>query len=100
MTEELDLSEKIIEQTGNDPVNHPAHYCTGKYECIEVYCTGKYECIEVMLETQGVEAVMDFCLCNAFKYLFRHKRKNGIQDIEKSIWYLSKYVELAKSNKT
>ncbi len=89
MTEELDLSEKIIEQTGNDPVNHPAHYCTGKYECIEV-----------MLETQGVEAVMDFCLCNAFKYLFRHKRKNGIQDIEKSIWYLSKYVELAKSNKT
>ena len=53
-----------------------------------------------MLETQGVEAVMDFCLCNAFKYLFRHKKKNGIQDIEKSIWYLSKYVELAKSNKT
>lgn len=28
-----------------DNVNHPAHYETGKFECIEV-----------MLETQGVEA--------------------------------------------
>lgn len=30
-----------------DNVNHPAHYETGKFECIEV-----------MLETQGVEAVL------------------------------------------
>ena len=30
-----------------DNVNHPAHYETGKFECIEV-----------MIETQGVEAVM------------------------------------------
>lgn len=38
-----------------DNVNHPAHYETGKFECIEV-----------MLETQGVEAVLNFCQCNAF----------------------------------
>lgn len=53
-----------------DIVNHPSHYESGKFECIEV-----------MLETQGKEAVMDFCLCNAFKYLYRHNRKNGIEDI-------------------
>lgn len=46
-----------------DNVNHPAHYETGKFECIEV-----------MLETQGVEAVLNFCQCNAFKYLYRAKR--------------------------
>lgn len=50
-----------------DNVNHPAHYETGKFECIEV-----------MLETQGVEAVLNFCQCNAFKYLYRAKRKNGL----------------------
>lgn len=66
-----------------DVVNHPSHYETGKFECIDV-----------MLETQGVEAVKDFCLCNAFKYLYRCKRKNGLEDIKKAIWYLNKLVEL------
>ena len=35
-----------------DNVNHPAHYETGKFECIDV-----------MIETQGVEATMNFCVC-------------------------------------
>ena len=35
-----------------DNVNHPSHYETGKFECIEV-----------MLETQGIEAVKNFCIC-------------------------------------
>lgn len=66
-----------------DNVNHPAHYETGKFECIEV-----------MLETQGVEAVLNFCQCNAFKYLYRAKRKNGLEDMKKAVWYLNKYIEL------
>lgn len=57
-----------------DNVNHPAHYETGKFECIEV-----------MLETQGVEAVLNFCQCNAFKYLYRAKRKNGLEDMKKDL---------------
>lgn len=68
---------------GNDVVNNPEHYCTGQFESIEV-----------MIETQGVEAVMNFCQCNAFKYLYRAKRKNGFEDMKKAIWYLNKYVEL------
>lgn len=66
-----------------DMVNHPTHYETGKFECIEV-----------MVETQGVEAVQDYCICNAFKYLYRHRRKNGKEDIEKARWYINKYLEL------
>ena len=66
-----------------DNVNHPKHYETGKFECIDV-----------MVETQGVEAVKDFCLCNAFKYIYRTRRKNGLEDVKKAIWYLTKYVEL------
>ena len=67
----------------DDPVNHPSHYTSGSVECIDV-----------MLETQGREAVMHFCVCNAFKYLFRHRGKNGHEDIEKARWYLNKYSEL------
>ena len=68
-----------------DNVNHPSHYETGKFECIDV-----------MLETQGIEAVKDFCLCNAFKYIYRTRNKNGIEDVKKAIWYLDKYVELSE----
>lgn len=73
----------------SDPVNHPSHYETGKFESIDV-----------MVETQGVEAVQNFCICNAFKYIYRHRFKNGVEDIRKAIWYLNKYVELedAKTN--
>lgn len=70
-----------------DNVNHPAHYETGKFECIEV-----------MLETQGVEAVLNFCQCNAFKYLYRAKRKNGLEDMKKAVWYLNKYIELKEGH--
>jgi hypothetical protein len=71
-----------------DNVNHPKHYETGKFECIDV-----------MVETQGVDAVKSFCLCNAFKYIYRTRRKNGLEDVKKAIWYLEKYVEMeAKQN--
>jgi hypothetical protein len=66
-----------------DNVNHPSHYETGKFECIDV-----------MIETQGIEAVKDFCICNAFKYLYRHNRKENEVSIDKALWYLNKYVEL------
>lgn len=67
-------------------VHHPSHYETGKFECIDV-----------MLETQGKEAVKDFCVCNAFKYLYRHGNKNGLEDIKKAVWYLNKFIELEEN---
>lgn len=80
---------EIYKQKGRrnmDNVNHPIHYDTGKFECIDV-----------MLETQGVEAVKNFCICNAFKYLYRRKSKNGLEDIKKSEWYIKKYIELSET---
>lgn len=68
---------------GPDPVNHPQHYTSGSIECIDA-----------MLETQGMDATQAFCICNAFKYLWRHTRKNGVEDIKKAIWYLTKFVEI------
>ena len=65
-----------------DNVNHPAHYETGKFECIDV-----------MTEVFGKDTVKDFCVCNAFKYLYRHRNKNGDEDIKKAQWYLNKYLE-------
>lgn len=65
-------------------IDHPAHYA------------GKNECIDVMLDTMGPEDVKGFCLCNAFKYLWRCKKKHETpeEDVEKAVWYLRKYLEL------
>lgn len=68
-------------------VDHPDHYKGDKYECIEV-----------MQEVFGADAVKDFCLCNAFKYLWRCKKKhdNAVTDIKKAKFYLEKYIELVE----
>ena len=64
-----------------ETVNHPDHYKTGNYECIEV-----------MKEIFGEDAVKDFCKMNAFKYLWRSDRKNGNEDLKKAKWYLDTYL--------
>lgn len=69
-----------------DNVNHPYHYKSGKYECIDV-----------MEDVFGKEYVSIWCLLNAFKYLWRTENKNKDEDIEKSIWYLKKKLGLNKN---
>lgn len=57
--------------------------------------------IDAMLQQFGKQAVMSFCLCNAFKYLWRCNKKHEtpIEDINKAMWYLNKYLELYGKNK-
>lgn len=45
------------------------------------------------------EAVKNFCICNAFKYLWRHGKKNGVEDVKKAAWYLNKFIELEEKEK-
>lgn len=63
-------------------VDHPSHY------------VGEIECIDAILQTQGRGATCNFCVCNAFKYLWRWRRKNGSEDISKAKWYLEKFLEI------
>lgn len=69
---------------GDDMVSHPPHYTNGSIECIDA-----------MKAAFGDETVANFCICNAFKYIWRHMLKNGRVDIDKAIWYLNKYKELS-----
>ena len=67
---------------------HPQHYNTGQYKCIDV-----------MVDIYGKEAVQSFCKCNALKYIWRMDKKGGIEDAQKAIWYLEKYVDLQEERK-
>ncbi len=78
-----DMSDIQLCMSRKEQVNHPNHYNQGQYECIAV-----------MESIYGIEATMNFCLLCAFKYTWRTNDKDGIQDIDKAIWYLKKYKEL------
>lgn len=61
---------------------NPAHYKTGKVECIdalEAATVGK----------TGIEAV---CTANVIKYLYRYEAKNGLEDVKKAQWYLNRLI--------
>ena len=68
-----------------DNVNHPAHYESQT----------SLECIDVMEIAFGADAVGNFCLCNAFKYLWRYKHKGGDEDVKKAKWYLDRWTQTA-----
>ena len=70
-----------------DPVNRPKHYNRD----------GAMESIDEMVLVFGPEAVMHFCLCNAWKYRYRATAKNGEEDLKKSDWYMRKYKELKEA---
>ena len=71
-----------------DNVNHPSHYeGSTSIECIEA--------MELMFDFYDVQ---QFCLCNAFKYIWRHKYKNGLEDLDKAQWYINHAVQLYIDN--
>lgn len=77
--EHIKQKEKLERQNELDKVNHPSHYQKD----------GK-ECIDVMLELYGIQAVIHFCECNAFKYRWRAGIKAGESaevDLKKAKWY-------------
>lgn len=81
---EIPGTENIHIKDSGETVNHPKHY--GR--------EGAVECIDEMVLVFGVEATMNFCLLNAWKYRYRAADKNGAEDLKKSDWYIAKYKEL------
>ena len=69
----------------SDMINHPDHYTNGGIECIDE-----------MIVVFGKEAVADYCLLNVWKYRRRALYKNQEEDMQKSHWYMAKYMELKK----
>lgn len=63
-------------------VESPSHYTAGTVECIQAIESA-------VVDLPPFEA---FCIGNAIKYSWRFSKKNGIEDLEKAIWYLSKVI--------
>lgn len=70
----------------SDNVNKPKHYIRD----------GAIECFDEFLIIYGVEAAKIACLFNIHKYRYRASDKNGLEDLQKSDWYMRKYKELCE----
>lgn len=78
------MKDNMEDNIKDNMVNHPPHYTQGRIECIEA--------IEA---AYGTLSTIDFCIGNAFKYIFRCKKKwDTDEDIKKAIWYCNKALEL------
>lgn len=66
-----------------DMVNHPPHYTRGGVECIDALASA----------TAGLEGLDAVCTANAIKYLWRWKQKNGVEDLRKAQWYITKLID-------
>jgi len=64
-----------------DMVNHPPHYNKAGIETIDAIQAMTGDGFEFYL--QG----------NIMKYLWRYRYKNGVEDLKKAEWYLSKLIE-------
>jgi hypothetical protein len=66
----------------NNIIDHPAHYTAGGIECIDA----------IAAATVGLGGIEAFCTANAIKYLWRWKRKNGVEDLQKAKWYINRLI--------
>lgn len=66
----------------SETINHPMHYGTGTYECINV------------IEAWG----LGFCLGNTVKYIARAGKKGDpLEDLKKASWYLAREIQRMES---
>ena len=66
-----------------DAVNNPKHYTTGGIECIDA--------MQAMLSR---DEFIGYLRGNVFKYQWRYKLKNGVEDLKKAQWYQNKLIEV------
>ena len=89
-----EMEDKTKEQTvkylsgkkEEDMVNHPPHYNKAGIETIDA--------IKAMTDG-GFEYYLQG---NIMKYLWRYRYKNGVEDLEKALWYLKKLINVVEKD--
>ena len=88
--DELDLlrifqeaTKENFEEETEDTANHPTHYTVGDIEVIE-YIKDKLT----------KDEYVGYCIGNVIKYVSRYKHKNGKEDLDKALVYLSWAIEV------
>jgi len=71
-----------------DMVNHPPHYNKSGIETIDA------------IQAMTGDGFQTYLQGNILKYLWRYPYKNGVEDLKKAQWYLSKLIEELDEHKS
>lgn len=63
-------------------VEHPSHYCSGGIECKDA-----------IKASMTHEEYLGYLVGNIMKYIWRHRKKNGVEDLFKAQQYLYWLIE-------
>lgn len=77
-----DTADNPVNVSSDPMVENPTHYTSGTIECIDAIASATKD-------LNGIEA---FDTGNAIKYLWRWRKKNGKQDLEKARWYVNHLI--------
>lgn len=66
----------------HDPVNHPQHYTSGDIECIDA----------IKSAVNGLTGNEAYLTGQVIKYIWRWKKKNGKEDLQKADFYLKRLI--------
>jgi hypothetical protein len=78
------IKPTVNQSLTTDVVSSPPHYTSSSIECIDA----------IMSAVEGLDPQEAVHVANIMKYVWRFKRKNGKQDLEKAQWYLKRLIEL------
>lgn len=88
LNKELNMVSQFIPHSGSphvvehDPVKSPSHYTAGKVECIDA----------IEAASSGLDGHEAFHVGQVIKYVWRWKRKGGVEDLKKALWYLERLI--------
>ena len=64
----------------------------------EYYQNGKGDVIDFIEEMHGIQAALEFCRGNVYKYTCRFQEKNGAEDLRKAKTYINRMMKLEAKN--
>ena len=85
---ELFYSKPNEKDTKDDLINHPNHYTAYSREVIDT-----------MQGDMTSEEFTGYLKGNIIKYISRYQGKNGVEDLNKAIWYVTKLRDVVKDMK-
>ena len=54
---------------------------------------GDIECIDAIKASMTKEAFIGYLKGNMMKYIWRYEKKNGVEDLQKAEWYLTRLIK-------
>ena len=84
----LFYSKPNEKDTKDDVINHPNHYTAYSREVIDT-----------MQGDMTQEEFTGYLKGNIIKYISRYQGKNGVEDLNKAIWYVTKLRDVVKDMK-